>query len=35
MELKEYIKSLPEEVDKTKVGEITSTTYNKLKQFKK
>lgn len=35
MELKEYIKSLPEEVDKAKVGEITSTTYNKLKQFKK
>ncbi|MPN08698.1 hypothetical protein SDC9_155983 [bioreactor metagenome] len=34
-ELKEYIKGLPEEVDKTKVSEIISITYDKIKQFKK
>ncbi len=35
VELKEYIKGLPEEVDKTKVSEIISITYDKIKQFKK
>lgn len=34
-ELKEYIKSLPEEVNKTKASEMIGITYNKLKQFKK
>ena len=34
-ELKEYIKGLPDEIDKTKASEMITTTYSKLKQFKK
>jgi SPOR domain len=34
-ELKTYIQSLPEEINKTKAAEMIVINYNKLKQFKK